>query len=232
MVVLFIIATVGICLLVDHLLRRSETVNDKSTKSGSLPYEEMPSVQTPARMYAGGFQIDSTRHYHPGHAWAVREDDETVRVGIDDFAARLLGTIQAAELPAAGTSLVQGREGWTLTTPEGVVPILAPVTGEVTEINPAIADMPSQINDDPYEGGWLFKLRSPTLRDNLNNLLSGDPVRQWMEALAARLRIVTTGEVVLTFQDGGEAVHDLSALMLEDRWRDAVRTFMLTDILD
>src|SRR3990172_5631590 len=66
------------------------------------------------RMLSGWFRLPETAWYHPGHTWAIPVGANRVRVGVDDFAQKLLGTAQAIALPPVGARLDRGKPGWTL----------------------------------------------------------------------------------------------------------------------
>jgi glycine cleavage system H protein len=180
-------------------------------------------------MYVGGFGVQKEMAYHPGHTWAAPEGPERVRVGVDDFARRLVGDIRDVELPSVGDRVVQGQKGWTLLGNGHRAPLLSPVTGRVVDVNPLVEDRPEVVRSDPYGKGWLMVVRTNSLRVNLNNLLMGDLVRRWMEDTCARLRSWSTGGLSLSFADGGTAVEDLSAGLADAEWGDLVREFLLTD---
>ena len=107
--------------------------------------------------------------------------------------------------------------------------MLSPMSGQVVEVNPLVREDGSAVETDPYGEGWLFVVRTPDLRANLSNLLSGNLVARWLEEVSARLRVWLTGGLSLSFPDGGTAVEDLSAVVDETTWKEMIREFLLTD---
>lgn len=99
-----------------------------------------------------------TTYYTKDHEW-VRVEGDTATVGISAHAQEALGDIVFAEAPEAGRSVGKGDEAAVVESVKAASDVYSPVSGEVTEGNPAIADDPSVINRDPEGAGWFFKLR-------------------------------------------------------------------------
>ena len=103
------------------------------------------------------------------HEW-VKQEGDTVVVGISDYAQDQLGDIVFAELPAVGDSFDQGATFGTLESVKAVSEIYMPVGGEIVAINEDLQDTPSTVNSDPNGAGWLIKVR-PENSDELNTLM-------------------------------------------------------------
>ncbi|TNF32640.1 MAG: glycine cleavage system protein GcvH [Gammaproteobacteria bacterium] len=108
--------------------------------------------------------------YAPSHEWARLEADGTVTVGITDHAQDALGDVVFVELPEIGNSYDAGQQAGVVESVKAASDIYAPVAGEVIAVNDAIVDAPETINNDPYEGGWFFKLK-PANTAELDKLL-------------------------------------------------------------
>lgn len=176
----------------------------------------------------GGFKMPALLAYHPGHGWAMKEAPKQVRVGMDDFAARLLGEIDSIELPARGRWLRQGEKGWTVTRGGHRFEVLSPIEGEVVDLNDEILKDPSQLRADPYGVGWLLEVHSPAGDANLKNLLRGRLAQRWMEESVLTLHSKINGAAGVHLQDGGHAVPDVLAQLPEDRWDRLVREILLS----
>ena len=100
--------------------------------------------------------------YTDTHAW-VRDDGGSYVVGITEYAAEQLGDITFVELPVVGEEYVQDEEVATVESIKAANDILAPVGGRVVEVNDQLEAQPELINDDPYDEGWLFKLRDVSI---------------------------------------------------------------------
>lgn len=167
--------------------------------------------------------------YHQGHAWARPRPDGTVRVGMDDFARRLLGAPQAFRLPAVGMRLDQGRPGWDVIVGDTAVPMLAPVDGEVVRVNPDVVADPRLPSSEPYDRGWLLEVRVPAESGSLANLLRRNVARAWLDDTAERVRAMATPELGVLLPDGGVPVDGLARALAPDRWVDVAREFLLTE---
>jgi len=97
--------------------------------------------------------------YTDSHEWVRDEGDNTVSVGITDHAQELLGDLVFVELPEVGDSLEQGGEAGVVESVKAASDIYSPVSGEVIEVNEELADAPETINEQPYDGGWIYKVR-------------------------------------------------------------------------
>ena len=96
--------------------------------------------------------------YTKEHEWLLVEGD-TGTVGITDHAQDELGDIVYVDLPRVGTQLTQSSSLGSVESVKAVSEIFSPASGEVTETNPALADAPEKLNEDPYGAGWLVKIK-------------------------------------------------------------------------
>ncbi len=102
--------------------------------------------------------IPSDLKYTRSHEWVKAETDGTVTVGITDHAQELLGDMVFIELPKVGDSFSQKQECAVAESVKAAADVYAPISGEVIEVNSALADNPEKINQDAF-GSWLFKLK-------------------------------------------------------------------------
>lgn len=113
--------------------------------------------------------IPSDLKYTRSHEWVKIEADGTVTVGITDHAQELLGDMVFVELPKVGDSFSQKQECAVAESVKAAADVYSPISGEVIEVNSALADSPEKINQDAF-GSWLFKLK-PGNPAELNGLL-------------------------------------------------------------
>lgn len=92
------------------------------------------------------------------HEW-LRVEDDLVVVGITQHASEQLGDIVFVELPEVGTTVAKDDEVVVIESVKAASDILAPIDGEITEVNEALTDNPTKVNDDPTGDGWMFKLK-------------------------------------------------------------------------
>lgn len=96
--------------------------------------------------------------YTRSHEW-VRMEEGVATVGITDHAQEELGDVVYVELPEAGATVEAGESFGNIESVKAVSDLYAPVGGEVVEVNEALGDAPEKVNEDPYGGGWLVKIR-------------------------------------------------------------------------
>ena len=92
------------------------------------------------------------------HEW-IKEDENTVIVGISDHAQSELGEVVFVELPAVGEEFVSGDEAAVVESVKAASEVYTPLSGEVIEVNEALEENPELVNTSPYEEGWFFKLK-------------------------------------------------------------------------
>ena len=106
--------------------------------------------------------------YHPDHDWA-RVEDDVATFGITWFAQDALGEVVFFDPPEVGSSVTAGELYAEVESVKAVSDVIAPLTGEIVEVNTALADAPEAINEDPYVAGWMVrvKLEDPAQADDL-----------------------------------------------------------------
>ena len=120
--------------------------------------------------------VPQSLKYTKEHEW-VREDGDTVTVGITDHAQGELGDIIFVEFPEIGKEIERDEPFGTIEAVKTVADLFAPISGTVTEINEKLDDSPESVNQDPYGDGWMVKV-SVSEADELDNLMSSDQYRE------------------------------------------------------
>ena len=121
-----------------------------------------------------------TLRFSKEHEWVSMEDGDERLVGITDFAQEELGDVVYVNLPGVGETLTQfGRMG-EVESVKAVSDLFCPVSGEVVEVNGELEDHPELVNQDPFGGGWLIKVRLANAAD-LDNLMSNADYRERLE---------------------------------------------------
>ena len=166
-------------------------------------------------------------YFHQGHSWAAPEGGEIVRVGMDDFAQKLLGKIDAIKLPQVGSEVAQGEKGWSLLVDSKSIDMLSPVDGKIVEINEGLLRSPESIGKDPYGESWLMKVQAPKISANLKNLLSGGLARKWMEGVRDNLLARMNYNLGAVSQDGGVPVDGIARNLDRERWDEIAKEFFL-----
>ena len=114
--------------------------------------------------------------YHPEHDWARIEDGEAV-LGVTWYAQDALGELVHYEPPEAGATVTKGSSYGEVESVKAVSDIIAPLSGEVLEVNQAVIDAPETVNEEPYGAGWLIRIRLTDPGES-GDLLEADAYQQ------------------------------------------------------
>lgn len=118
-------------------------------------------------------------NYTEEHEWVQRTGDDTVRVGITDYAQSALGDVVFVQLPDVGSEVTAGEPFGEVESTKSVSDLFAPITATVVAINGDLTQNPRLVNSDPYGEGWLLELRADAepLQALLDELLDADAYR-------------------------------------------------------
>jgi len=196
------------------------------------PRVELEAVRGVVRTFAerfAGFLAPVDAMLHPGHAWARLEGVDTFTVGMDDFAAKLLGSVDSISLPKLGSLVKQGSLGWGFKTDSRMIHMLSPVEGKVVAVNDAVANSPVAAFEDPYGNGWIFKVKGSNLSSNMKNMIPGGMVGKWFENIRQNLvTLVEAQPAAPMYFDGGQPILGIAKAVDPEGWDDLAREFFLT----
>ncbi|MGV0836495.1 glycine cleavage system protein GcvH [Mycolicibacterium thermoresistibile] len=118
-------------------------------------------------------------YYTAEHEWVLRTGDDTVRVGITDYAQSALGDVVFVQLPDVGADVTAGESFGEVESTKSVSDLFAPITAKVVAVNEDLEANPDLVNADPYGEGWLIDLQADAaqLGEALQNLLTADGYR-------------------------------------------------------
>ncbi|MGB9103132.1 MAG: glycine cleavage system protein H [Terriglobales bacterium] len=223
MTVILVLSTFIIFLLIDHFFSKKPAVQIavQPAVAREIVAQLQPSL-------VGGFKVPDNLRYHPGHTWALSESPSLVRVGVDDFASKLMGKVERLSLPQRGQWIRQGQKLASVYRDGAKVDMLSPIEGSVADINDALVLNPALARQDPYGEGWLVTVQSPDAKTNFRNLMSGALARWWTEEAASRLQKRVPAALGALAQDGGVAMDNLTAQMPEQNWTELTREFFLS----
>ncbi len=212
MVALLVVLTFLVAVLIDHLLNRQPVLlaEEHRRDEASRP-RLVPAV-------VAGFEVPDHLRYHPGHTWAVAESTDRVRVGVDDFAAKLAGNVTKIDIPERGQWIRQGQKIISMHREGRELELVSPIEGTVVDINDAALKDPQIARKDPYGEGWLIAVNAPDAKTNFRNLLGGSTARKWMDDAAAKLRAYIATPAGALAQDGGMAFDDLLQTLPKNEW--------------
>jgi glycine cleavage system H lipoate-binding protein len=204
----------------------------------SQRFEKIPAViKNSVDSLVDWFRVPDSILFHQGHTWVRpdKEDPGVVLVGMDDFAQKMAGSLGLRNNPTIGTFIRQGERSWSLQDGTKSVDMLAPISGEVVELNVAQLaarekghDIAGGADNDPYGKGWILKVRPENFERERKGLLSGRLARKWMEEVTDQLRLKISPELGAVMQDGGVPVAGMAKNIDAEEWDLLLKEFFLT----
>jgi glycine cleavage system H lipoate-binding protein len=174
------------------------------------------------------FKMPQGYYFHKGHTWVRLEEDNQVRIGLDEFALRLLGPIDRITAPLVGSRVEQGRTDISLSRNDNHARVMSPVTGVVTAINAELRDTGSLANKDPYAKGWVMRVHAEGLRVDLKNLKIGEESGVVLNREIDRLYDVIEEAAGPLAADGGFLADDIYGHLPQVEWERLTRLFLRT----
>jgi glycine cleavage system H lipoate-binding protein len=223
MTVLLVLVTFGTFLMIDYF-RTRKTLKKSVLQASAVATDALP---RPRPALVRGFDVRENLRYHPGHTWALSESPNLVRVGMDDFASKLVGRLESINLPARGQWIRQGQKMCTIHRDGCAADIVSPIEGTVSDINEGVLTDPKLALRDPYGEGWLLTVQAPDAKTCFRNLLGGALARRWTDEAATRLQLRMPTALGVLAQDGGVAVNDLSEVVPDEKWLLLAKEFFL-----
>jgi glycine cleavage system H protein len=221
MAVLLVLVTFLVFIALDYVLNRHKAIHTVGE------VEKTPPVHLGAN-YVEGFLVPENVSYHPGHSWLVRERQNLVRAGVDEFAAALLGKVEKIELPRPGQWIRQGQKAIAFYHDGEKTEMVSPTEGEVMEINAEVVENPALLRQDPYGNGWLMSVHVPDMENTGRNLVPAGLVRGWMRDAIERLYARQPQLAGAVAADGGRPAESLLGALPGVNWQEATREFFLT----
>jgi glycine cleavage system H lipoate-binding protein len=168
-----------------------------------------------------GFTINEDLAYLPNHIWVKVEGDE-LTVGVDEFATRLLGSVDTILLPVDNT-VSKDQACWHIGRHGRMVSMTLPVDGEIIHRNDLVQSDPALINKEPYNNGWLLKIRASK---DMPGMMKGSEVSGWIEKEFEKLHNEYAESTGVTITDGGELVENVHDRLSEEDWHRLVSQFV------
>lgn len=124
--------------------------------------------------------IDQEARYLKTHEWARKEDDKVFVVGLSSYAIEQLGDIVFMELPSAGDTFEAGAVFGVVESVKAASDMYMPIGGRIVEINEAVPDNPDMLKEDPYEKGWIIKIKASNPAE-LEALMDAEQYEKFLE---------------------------------------------------
>jgi glycine cleavage system H protein len=130
-----------------------------------------------------GYNMPENLYYHVEDAWVKVEAKEAVIVGMDDFYQKQAGDTTYVDLPFVGDQVKQGDTCGKIQSSKWVGKLVAPISGEILEVNSDLENDCRLINKDPYGAGWIMKIKPSNLDAELKNLANGqEAIKNFVES--------------------------------------------------
>ncbi len=162
---------------------------------------------------------------HPGHTWVDVVEPALVTVGTDEFTRSVFGTVERLSLPEPGTIIQQGGKAWRLKRGTRELVQTSPISGRVEEVNQEVVHNPRLLVRKDAQKNWMLKIRPLRLKRELKNLLHGNVLRQWNQAVKDRLVATLTMAEFPVLQEGGEIKPDLGDELTSQQWEKVTAEF-------
>jgi glycine cleavage system H protein len=224
MTVVLVLATFLAFILLDWALNRKKVMKT-ATVARAVPAVGAAAL---APAYVEGFLVPEQMSYHAGHGWTLRERRNLMRVGVDEFAAALIGKAEKVELPKPGQWVRQGQKVWSFYRNGEKTEMVSPTEGEVVEVNTELLENASLVRSDPYGKGWLVAIHVHDEENTTRNMVPKPLVRRWMQECVERLYARQPQLAGAVAADGGRPAEDLLAGLPDLNWKELTGEFFLT----
>ena len=222
MTVLMVLGTFLVFIVLDYSLNRRKAMQMVPAEARTAAAARIGSD------YVDGFLVPESVSYHSGHSWLVRERQNVVRVGADEFAAALAGKIERIELPKPGQWIRQGQKVISFFRNGQQTEMVSPTEGEVMAINTDVLENPALLRQDPYGKGWLVSVHVPDEENTNRNLVPRVLVGEWMREAVQRLYGMQPELAGGVAADGGRPAEDLITALPGADWKQVTAEFFLT----
>jgi glycine cleavage system H lipoate-binding protein len=189
-----------------------------------LPSDAPPAHPQPV----SAVELPGGYFFHPSHTWMAKHGNAVARVGLDGFAANLIGPVQQISVVGEQRWVRQGQKLMTVTSDYETIEMLSPLEGVVAAINPDVVKDPGLAIRDPYNQGWVCQIKSSEMETNQRNLMQGPLAARWIEGSFQQLKSVLAGADPVLAQDGGLPLHGAFSRLNPERRKQLVKEFFLS----
>lgn len=175
-----------------------------------------------------GFKIPSGFYFHSGHTWASLDSGGFIRVGMDDFAFKVLGGPSGFDLPLIGQELNCDKIGWGIKRDQNIGDVRSPINGVITKVNHNVNRSPDLPGEKPYEDGWLFTVHSRDMKGEIKALMDDESGEKWLDSEVGVLENMIEDVAGPLSADGGHLTSDVYGNLPILGWNNLTRTFLGT----
>lgn len=173
-----------------------------------------------------GIKVTTSNFLHRGHTWVALENEQRVRIGLDDFLQKLLGPTKKMHLPESGQQIIANTPFLTLGRQRKRAKILSPISGIIEAVNPKIGGKNHLTQDDPYSAGWLLLVTPSNLKGDLGEMLFGQCNIAWTESEIIKLLGMLEPAPGMILPTGGALIDDVYGNYPQLGWERLVHEFL------
>ena len=162
---------------------------------------------------------------HPGHTWVEMVEPNLVAIGTDEFTKSIFGSVERFRFPEPGTVIHQGGKAWRLERGIRELVQTSPISGRVVEVNKDLFTNPGLLTERDTKKNWILKVEPTALKRQLQNLLQGNVLARWNQAIKEQLVTVLGLAGFPVLQDGGEIAPDLGEKLTDQQWEKVKKEF-------
>jgi glycine cleavage system H protein len=188
-----------------------------------------------SNLTAGILRIPQGLFYSRHHTWTHLEESGAASVGLDDFLQHLTGEIKLTSLKNPGETIKKGEVLTQIDKDDKSLKVYSPISGEIIETNSTLNVNPGILNEDPYEKGWIYKIKPFDWKKETNSYLLAEEATTWATDELERFKeFLTKGQMkkfssepsMILLQDGGELRENILSELPGDVWKDFQEEFL------
>ncbi len=175
-----------------------------------------------------GFKLPNGYYFHAGHTWTCIDSGGIIRVGMDDFAFKVLGGPDGFDLPLTGQELNHDKPSWGIRRDRNLADVLSPVNGVITKVNHCVTKSPDIPEKMPYQDGWLFTVHNSDIKSVVKDLMAEKESESWLNKEVTTLEGMIEKVTGPLSADGGFINRDIYGILPTLGWKNLTHTFLRT----
>ncbi|MCK4919473.1 MAG: hypothetical protein KAS71_00415 [Bacteroidales bacterium] len=184
---------------------------------------------------AGILKIPQGLFYNKNHTWTHLEKSGEAKVGLDDFLQHITGEVKLTQLKSPGEMINKGDVLTHIGKDGKQLSVFSPISGKIINTNSNLDENPEILNEDPYEKGWIYKIKPSNWKEETNSYLLAEDATNWSIKELDRFKEFLTGDTMRKYsaepsmvllQDGGEIRDNLLGDLPNEVWEDFQKEFL------
>jgi glycine cleavage system H lipoate-binding protein len=233
MVAILVVLTIIFFLFIDYIIHRKQG-NAILQSVNEITERKQTKIIKPEIMRENDLRFPGGFFLHPRHTWAFLFQSGKVKVGMDDFVSKIIGTVDKILLPAIGTQVHQGERLFSVNFGNKKLDFISPVSGSISQVNGDLMKEPSSIKD-AYNHGWCVVIDPSDIVGDMKQLKLSDDALLWIKNELRRFRdfllsIANNGSsLAQTYADGGLPMANVLLTLREEQLAKFQKEFLLNN---